>query len=82
MDGREWLNVVEESPDLNPIENIWHELKEFIRREVKPKVKQDLINGILSFWQTVNVSKCNKYINHLTKLIPKVIELDGCATGY
>jgi len=23
-----------ESPDLNPIENMWHQLKEFIRREV------------------------------------------------
>ena len=31
-----------ESPDLNPIENLWHELKEFIRREVKPTTKDQL----------------------------------------
>ena len=47
-----------ESPDLNPIENLWHELKECIRHEVKPKVKQELINGILVFWRTVDIDKC------------------------
>ena len=77
-----WWKTPPESPDLNPIENLWHELKEYIRREVKPEVKQELIDGIFTFWRTVNVAKCNKYINHLRKVIPKVIELDGGATGY
>ena len=26
-----WWKTPPESPDLNPIENLWHELKEFIR---------------------------------------------------
>lgn len=71
-----------ESPDLNPIENLWHELKEYIRREVKPTTKEQLIDGIAEFWQTVNPQKCKKYIGHLRKVIPKVIELNGEATGY
>lgn len=73
-----------ESPDMNPIENLWHELKEFIRREVKPKTKDELVAGIkiLQFWETVSITKCNKYINDLKKVIPKVIELKGDATGY
>ena len=29
----------------NPIEMLWHELKEFIRREVKPINKQELVDG-------------------------------------
>ena len=37
-----WWKTPPESPDLNPIENLWHELKEFIRREVKPKTKNEL----------------------------------------
>lgn len=71
-----------ESPDLNPIENLWHELKEFIRREVKPKTKDELICGIERFWGTVDQVKCLKYIRHLRKVIPKVIEVEGAATGY
>ena len=59
-----------ESPDLNSIENLWHEMKEFIRREAKPTTKQELIDGIVRFWETVTVEKCNKYINHLKKVIP------------
>ena len=67
---------------MNPIENLWHELKEFIRREVKPKTKEELVQGIERFWSKVDVEKCNKYINHLNKVIPRVIEMEGLATGY
>ena len=77
-----WWRTPAESPDLNPIENLWHELKEFIRREVKPKTKDELVQGIIQFWRTVDVAKCEKYIGHLRKVMPKVIELEGAATGY
>ena len=63
---------------MNPIENVWHELKEYIRREVKPRTKQQLVNGIHHFWTTVDA----RYIQHLNKVIPKVIEVNGDATGY
>ena len=71
-----------ESPDMNPIENLWHELKEFLRREVKPMNKQQLIDGIKQFWATIDVVKCCCYIKHLDKVVPHVIECCGSATGY
>ena len=89
-----------ESPDLNPIENVWHELKvimaysncyytipfqEYLRREVKPKNQRELIEGIKSFWQTVDVTKCRLYrdIEHVkVKVVPKVIAVNGAATRY
>ena len=37
-----------ESPDSNPIENLWHELKE-MRREVKLHNKDELVNELQIF---------------------------------
>ena len=77
-----WWKTPPESPDLNPIENMWHELKEYLRREVKPRTKDELVGGIQEFWGSVSGEKCRKYIRHLHKVIPRVIELGGAATGY
>ena len=77
-----WWKTPAESPDLNPIENLWHELKEYIRRETKPTTKDQLTEGTVKFWETVSKEKCNRHINHLKKVIPRVIELKGDATGY
>ena len=62
--------------------SLWHELKEFIRREGKPENKAELVEGIKRFWLTVDVTKCQKYIRHLRKVIPGIIEVNGNATGY
>jgi len=60
--GINWWRTTPESPDLNPIENVWHELKEFVRREVKPKSKDELVEGIKKFWKTVNAAKCARHV--------------------
>ena len=57
---------------------LWHELKEYIPRKVKPKTKDKLVDGMHAFWDTVYIPKCVKCIRHLMK----VIECNGAATGY
>ena len=54
-----WWRTPPESPNANPIENLWHEPKEFVRREVKPKKKKkaELVEGIKRFWLTVDATK-------------------------
>ena len=37
--GIHWWHTPTELPDLNPVENLWHKVKEFLRREVKPRSK-------------------------------------------
>ena len=69
--GVNWWKTPPKSPDMNPIENLWHELKEHIRREAKPKTNDQLIEGILQSWRTVDVNKCKKYIGRLKRLYPK-----------
>jgi len=73
-----WWKTPPESPYLNPIENLWHELKEYLQREVKSQTKDE---GAEDFWETVSGEKFRKYIRHLKRVIPRVIELDGAATG-
>ena len=41
--GINWWKTPPESPDLNPIELVWHELKHFLRTLVKPTTKDELI---------------------------------------
>ena len=49
-----------ESPDLNPIENLWHELKFYLETKVKPQNKQDLVDEIKAFWaERVTEEKCS-----------------------
>lgn len=71
-----------ESPDLNPIEMMWAALKFHIRRRTKPRNQEELIAGIRQFWATVTPAMCSKYIDHLFKVIPKVVEVEGNATGF
>jgi transposase len=71
-----------QSPDLNPIELVWQDLKVFLGEEVKPNNQQELVNGINLFWNTkVTVQYCNDKIDHLERVLKTVIQKGGKATG-
>ena len=76
------LKTSPESSDLNPIENVWHEMKHYFWTTAKPKTKEELLQAIEVFWATVTPEKCSRYTSHLRKVIPKVITLNGEPTGY
>ena len=80
--GIMWWRTPPESPDLNPIENIWGSLKQFLRTSYKPHDLDSLKTGIQHFWNTLTPDICRRYINHLHKVVPKVIEVWGEPSGY
>ena len=77
-----WWKTPASSPDLNPIELIWHTLKEFLRNEYKPHNLSELKQGIKTFWESLTPEICSRYIGHLKKVIPKVVEVNGGPFGY
>ena len=80
--GQQRCQLVENSCRVTRFESNWKLMAwTYIRRVVKPKTKDELVNGILAFWATVDVAKCRKYIRHLKKVIPRVIELEGWSSN-
>ena len=77
-----WWKTPAESPDLNPIENCWGSLKQYLRNTYKPKNLEELMDGIEQFWLSLTPEICTKYIRHLHKVMPKVVEVNGNPSGY
>ena len=57
-----------ESPDMNPIENIWAQMKADIRSET-PKTQEALCECITKAWERVDIKACNKYIDHVKNTV-------------
>ena len=74
------VNTLSESPDLNPIENVWGSLKQHLRTSYKLKNIQEIKDGIEQFWMTLTpeVYICQRYIIHIPKkVIPKIVSVNG-----
>ena len=78
MDGENVLlervmETLTSSPDINPIEMVWSDMKRFLQGEVKPRAKDELIQGIKCYWETLTPQKCAKYIELIHKALPVVV---------
>ena len=80
--GINWWRTPPESPDINPIENLWREMKYYVEEVAKPMNRAEFIQSLHAFWATVDVAKCQKYISHIHKVLPAVIAAEGKATKF
>ena len=70
------------SPDLNPIENMWAILKQKVRQQM-PKTKIELVAAIKNAWyKQISPELCQKLVQSMPKRIEQVIANKGGHTKY
>ena len=70
-----------QSPDMNPIENLWNDVKKVVR-EKKPANLNELERVIVEAWQNIPAERCAKLVDSMHARCRAVIESKGCATKY
>ncbi|CAH1760180.1 1387_t:CDS:2 [Entrophospora sp. SA101] len=77
------LDLVVQSPDLNPIENLWNYLDHQVcKRKPLPKSKQELINVIQEEWGKISIETLDCLILSLPDRAKAVIKAKGGHTKY
>lgn len=71
------------SPDLNPIENLWHVLKSNIRkRKRQPRNRKELIEALKEEWKKLDMGIVNNLIRSMPNRLRAVIAAGGGPIGY
>ncbi|EPB78583.1 hypothetical protein ANCCEY_02323 [Ancylostoma ceylanicum] len=69
-----------QSPDLNPIENLWIDVNEAIKRE-KPKNIKELYETIENAWYDIPTERCQKLVDSMPRRCAAVIKSEGERRG-
>lgn len=77
----EVMNWPPQSPDLNPIENIWKIIGERAMRQ-NPKNQEELWKSLKKEWDKITPSFCKKLIDSCGKRCQEVINSKGLFTKY
>lgn len=70
-----------QSPDLNPIENVWWKLKKRVQA-TKPATTDQLSIAIKNSWSEIPVELCKQLVQSMPKRIRTVIKARGGATQF
>ena len=77
------IELPAQSPDLNPIENIWAILKaKRARQKSTPKTRRDLIDQMTELWANFEIDFRQNLSNSLPKRLSEVIKNKGKQTTY
>ncbi len=75
------LNWPANSPDLNPIENLWGIVKRKMRY-ARPNNAEELKATIRATWALITPEQCHRLIDSMPRRIAAVIQAKGAPTKY
>jgi transposase len=81
INGVSLVELPPHSPDLNPIENLWADLKRRVESR-HPHTIQELKEIITSEWTNTNPSTCSNLVDSMNDRMLSVIAAEGFRTGY
>jgi hypothetical protein len=71
-----------QSPDLNPIDNVWKLLKDAVQKRRRPKNQEDMWLVVESEWKAISQSKLEALVATMPQRIKDVIVVDGGSTRW
>lgn len=81
------LPLPSNSPDLNPIENVWHILKSRLRKrfakgEKRPHSEDELWEALVEEWERLDQDTLNKLVDSMPNRLEEVIKANGSHTKW
>lgn len=70
------------SPDLNPIENLWADVNRRVNSALLPRNCEELWDAVLTAWQETDVALLHKLYKSLPSRVQNVIKMRGGPTRY
>ena len=71
------------SPDLSPIEPVWHELKKIVRALPHPPTSVDeLKSTVLAAWDQLDIADVDKYIHSMPDRVAAIFQAKGGHTHF
>ncbi|CAG8552579.1 13649_t:CDS:2 [Ambispora gerdemannii] len=71
-----------QSPDLNPIKNLWHKVKNALRRKPNPSNLVDLERLVQEAWRDISPEFCRRLVDSMPNCVNACIKAGGGPTKY
>ena len=71
-----------QSPDMNPIENLWDELFNIMSKKEKPTSLDDLFYKLSDAWYSIPQEYCEKLVSSMPRRVEALYKSRGGPTKY